>query len=76
MNPQLPRITARELIAVLRKRGFLLVRSSGSHHVFRDAQGNRAVVPIHSGKTMRMGTLSGILRDADISIEEFIRDLK
>jgi predicted RNA binding protein YcfA (HicA-like mRNA interferase family) len=76
VNPQLPRITVKELIAVLRKRGFLLIRSSGSHHVFRDTKGNRAVVPVHVGRFMRLKTLAGILRDADISIEEFIKDLK
>jgi len=76
LNPQLPRVTAKELIAILKKRGFLLIRSSGSHHVFKDAKGNRAVVPVHAGKTMRLGTLAGILRDADISVEEFIGDLK
>lgn len=69
-------MTAKELIAILKKRGFLLIRSSGSHHVFKDAKGNRAVVPVHAGKTMRLGTLAGILRDADISVEEFIGDLK
>jgi len=76
LNPQLPRITARELISVLRKRGFLMVRSSGSHHLFRDVNGNRAVVPVHAGKIIPLKTLTGILRDADIPIDEFINDLK
>ncbi|MCX6647529.1 MAG: type II toxin-antitoxin system HicA family toxin [bacterium] len=76
MNPQLPRVTARELITVLRKRGFLLIRSSGRHQVFRDPKGNRAVIPVHSGKIMRLKTLSAILKDAEISIEDFIRELK
>jgi predicted RNA binding protein YcfA (HicA-like mRNA interferase family) len=75
LTPQAPRITAKELIAVLRKRGFLLIRSSGSHHVFRDAKGNRAVVPVHKGRILRPKTLAGILKDADIAVEEFIRDL-
>jgi predicted RNA binding protein YcfA (HicA-like mRNA interferase family) len=76
LNPQLPRITSKELIAVLKKRGFLLIRSSGSHHVLRDAKGNRAVVPVHSGKIIRLKTLAGILRDADIPVEDFLRELK
>jgi predicted RNA binding protein YcfA (HicA-like mRNA interferase family) len=76
LSPKIPRITSRDLIAVLRKRRFLLVRSSGSHHVFRDTKGNHAVVPVHAGKIIKPKTLSGILRDADIPMEEFIEDLK
>jgi len=33
MNPRLPRITAKELKNVLKKLGFKLARSSGSHHI-------------------------------------------
>jgi predicted RNA binding protein YcfA (HicA-like mRNA interferase family) len=53
-----------------------MVRSSGSHHLFRDVNGNRAVVPVHAGKIIPLKTLTGILRDADIPIDEFINDLK
>ena len=35
--PRLPRITAREIIAVLEKKGFLLARQSGSHKIYKDA---------------------------------------
>jgi predicted RNA binding protein YcfA (HicA-like mRNA interferase family) len=72
----LPRVTAKELIRVLKKRRFVLVRSSGSHYVYRDPGGNRAVVPIHVGKIMGLKTLAGILDNAGISVEEFIDELK
>lgn len=37
--PKLPRVTAREIIAVLEKKGFLLARQSGSHKIYENAGG-------------------------------------
>ncbi len=48
---KLPRLTAREIIAVLEKAGFSLARQSGSHMIFKNASGKRATVPFHSAKT-------------------------
>jgi predicted RNA binding protein YcfA (HicA-like mRNA interferase family) len=52
MSERLPRLTAREIISVLERRGFLLSRSSGSHHIFKDATGKRVTVAVHAGKTL------------------------
>ena len=71
--PKLPRIGSRECIAALQNLGFALVRQKGSHMVFRKgSQG--CVVPNH--REIRVGTLSGILKQAGVNVEEFIEALK
>jgi predicted RNA binding protein YcfA (HicA-like mRNA interferase family) len=67
---KLPRLTAREIIAVLEKVGFSLARQSGSHMIFKNASGKRATVPFHSSKTLHPKVVKSILRDADLSIED------
>jgi predicted RNA binding protein YcfA (HicA-like mRNA interferase family) len=67
---KLPRLTAREIIAVLEKVGFSLARQSGSHMIFKNASGKRATVPFHSAKTLHPKVLKCILRDADLSTED------
>jgi predicted RNA binding protein YcfA (HicA-like mRNA interferase family) len=67
---RLPRLTARQIIAVLEKVGFSLARQSGSHMIFKNASGKRATVPFHSSKTLHPKVLKSILRDADLSIED------
>lgn len=70
MSEQLPRVTAREIIRVLERRGFALSRSSGSHHIFKNAAGKRITVPVHAGKTLHPKVLQNILRDAELTAEE------
>jgi predicted RNA binding protein YcfA (HicA-like mRNA interferase family) len=68
---RLPRITAVEVIKVLKRAGFFLVRQSGSHKIFKNKAGKRLTVPYHSGKTIHIKTLHCILMDADLSVEKF-----
>ena len=69
--PKLPRITADEVIRVLTRAGFFLVRQSGSHKIYKNEKGMRVTVPYHAGKTLHPKVLQSILRDADISVEAF-----
>jgi predicted RNA binding protein YcfA (HicA-like mRNA interferase family) len=67
--PKLPRIGSRECLAAL---GFVVARQRGSHIVLgRGVSG--CVVPNH--KEIRPGTLAGILKQAGVSVEEFIGNL-
>ncbi|MBU2766830.1 type II toxin-antitoxin system HicA family toxin [Acidithiobacillus ferrivorans] len=52
--------------------GFTKIRQSGSHVIMR--RGSKGcVVPTHS--EIKVGTLAGVLRQADISPDEFINAL-
>jgi len=68
--PKLPRITARDIIAVLERAGFTLARQSGSHKIYKNAAGKRATVPYHASKTLHPKVLKSILRDVNLSVED------
>ena len=74
MGEKLPRIKARDIIKILEKKGFVLVRQSGSHKIYRDNAGKRVTVPYHSNKILHPKVLKSIMRDAEISVEE-LREL-
>jgi predicted RNA binding protein YcfA (HicA-like mRNA interferase family) len=42
--PKLPRVSARQIIAVLEKTGFSLARQSGSHMIYKNSEGKRVTV--------------------------------
>jgi predicted RNA binding protein YcfA (HicA-like mRNA interferase family) len=72
MSPRLPRVGCRELVQALKRAGFEEQRQRGSHlHMRRQSDGRRVTVPVHKGRTVPAGTLRAILRDAEISVDEF-----
>lgn len=74
---KLPFIKDRQLIQVLKKLGFFEHPERGtSHLVFKHPDGRRTTVSRHPGKDIPRGTLRAILRDINVSIEEFNKLLK
>jgi predicted RNA binding protein YcfA (HicA-like mRNA interferase family) len=73
---QLPRITAREAERVVLRVGFLLVRQSGSHRIYKNASGQRITIPFHGHKILHPKVVRSIIADARIAIEEFTNLLK
>ncbi|MBI4826539.1 MAG: type II toxin-antitoxin system HicA family toxin [Nitrospirae bacterium] len=71
MTEKLPRITAAETIRALEKAGFSFSRQSGSHKIYKNNEGKRTTIPYHSGKIIHPKTLKSILREANLTIEEF-----
>ena len=70
--PKLPRVSGAEALKALQKLGFEKVRHSGSHVVVR--RGSKGcVIPMHA--ELKIGTLAGLLRQADVSHEEFVAAL-
>jgi predicted RNA binding protein YcfA (HicA-like mRNA interferase family) len=66
----LPRPSGKAMVRFLRKQGFQLVRTSGSHH-YLDRHGVKTSVPVHGNRPLKIGTLRGILRDVQLSPAEF-----
>ena len=67
----LPSISGKECIKVLEKIGFYQKRQEGSHIIMRrDKPFAQVVVPNHS--EIAKGTLRAIIRDLELSIEEFV----
>ena len=71
MSEKLPQIPANKVIKVLEKTGFVLVRQSGSHKIYKNREGKRVTVPYHSGKILHPKVLKSIPRDADLTVERF-----
>jgi len=71
MTEKLPRTSADKVVRVLEQVGFVLVRQSGSHRIYKNKEGRRVTVPYHSGKALHPKVLRSILRDADLSVERF-----
>jgi predicted RNA binding protein YcfA (HicA-like mRNA interferase family) len=71
--PKLPRVSGAAVLKALERLGFARIRQSGSHVIMR--RGTKGcVVPLHS--EVKVGTLAGVLRKADVSAEEFVAALK
>jgi len=72
MSEKLPRVDCQQLIRALKRAGFAEQRQRGSHlHLKRESDGRRVTVPMHKGRIVPIGTLRAILRDADISADQF-----
>ncbi len=68
---RLPRLTGKNVITTLGQFGFEVVRVKGSHHFLRHTDGRVTVVPVHAGETIGPGLLGKILRDCDLSRDQF-----
>ncbi|SJM95440.1 YcfA family protein [Crenothrix polyspora] len=67
----IPALTGKALLLILKKAGFELLRIKGSHHFLQHPDGRSTVVPVHSGETIGPGLLAKILRDCDWNREQF-----
>ncbi|MEH1849743.1 MAG: type II toxin-antitoxin system HicA family toxin [Nostoc sp.] len=74
--PRLPRISGNEAVRALERLGFIQTRQTGSHVVLKKltTEGDIVcVVPLH--RELKIGTLSGVIKQAKVTPEEFIENL-
>lgn len=73
MSPALPVVKPRECLRALQKAGFYIAHQTGSHaRLFHNNRTElKVTLPIHT-KDIPTGTLKSILRQANLSVEEFI----
>jgi predicted RNA binding protein YcfA (HicA-like mRNA interferase family) len=68
-----PHLSGAEVVKALELLGFVRQRQRGSHIVMRKgAQG--CVVPLH--REVKIGTLSGLVRQAGVDAEDFLAAVK
>jgi len=72
---RLPRLTGKEAVRALRRIGFDVVRTRGSHVFLKHPDGRVTTVPVHSRETLGPGLLRSILRDVELSVEDFMRNI-
>jgi predicted RNA binding protein YcfA (HicA-like mRNA interferase family) len=69
--PKLSPIRGKDLIRILQKQGFTSVRQKGSHVRLEHIDGRKTSVPVHTGESVGVGLLRKILRDVNISPDQF-----
>jgi predicted RNA binding protein YcfA (HicA-like mRNA interferase family) len=70
VSPALADVPLARVVRALTSAGFVHVRTTGSHAVYRNDAGRVVVVPQH--KTIKRGTLASILRQAGMSVTEVL----
>ena len=70
---KLPPLKAREVVKGLQKLRFEKVRQKGSHAIFHHSDCRRAGVPIHPAKSISPYLLSDIVKQLEISEDEFLQ---
>lgn len=68
---RLPRVAGSKVISALEKSGFFVVSTRGSHHMLKRVDGKSTVVPVHGREVIRPTLLTKILRDCEMTQEEF-----
>lgn len=68
---KVPALTGKTLIKALRKAGFQEIRIKGSHHFLRHEDGRCTVVPVHKGENIGRGLFFQILKDCELTKEDF-----
>lgn len=67
-----PVISGKELVKLLEKQGFDVVRIKGSHHRMKHPDGRVTTVPVHKKEDLPKGLLHKIIReDLKMEMEEF-----
>jgi len=71
---KLPSVSGKKIIKVFEKIGYQIIRKKGSHFRLRHSNKEPLSVPDH--KVIGKGLLRKLLRDAEVSIKEFVSLLK
>lgn len=70
----LPILTARAVIQKLLRAGFWHIYTKGSHYYFEHYSSKRITsVPVRGGKNIGRGLLSKIIKQAGLTIDEFVK---
>ncbi len=73
---RLPIVDVKTMAKVLRRLGFEPVRQKGSHVFYRHADGRTTTLPHHPGRDLSRPLIREILREIEISLEQFNDELQ
>jgi predicted RNA binding protein YcfA (HicA-like mRNA interferase family) len=66
---KLPRLSGKEIVTALKRAGYFVDRQRGSHIILMHKVRPRVSVPDH--KSVKLGTLRAIIRQAGFTVDEF-----
>ena len=58
-------LSGKELLKLLKKNGWQVIRVEGSHHIVKKEE-KMISVPVHGNKSIKKGLLNTILKDAGL----------
>jgi predicted RNA binding protein YcfA (HicA-like mRNA interferase family) len=59
-----------DVLLLLKRKGCVAVRQSGSHVILKHPDGRRTMVQVHKGRDLERGLLRQIMRDADLTVDD------
>ena len=69
---KLPVVEAKTVIKILQLKGYKTIGQNGSHVQFKNEKGTIITVSVHPGRPIGRGLLRKIIRDLEVSRDEFI----
>ena len=69
-------INSTKLEKLLLKLGFKNIRQKGSHAFYRHPDGRTTTIPHHSGRDLARPLIKEILREIELSVDEYNENLK
>jgi predicted RNA binding protein YcfA (HicA-like mRNA interferase family) len=75
MGRRFPVVNYCQVVKVAKKLGFYFCRQAkGSHEIWRrDSDSRQTTIPNHGSESIKRKTLKSILKDCEITIEEFLK---
>lgn len=70
---RLPALKPEDVVRKLQNAGFEIDHITGSHYIMRHPDGRRTVVPYHAGRDIKRGVLRAIIRQAGLTMGEFLK---
>ena len=64
-------ISGKKLCKIIEKLGFEKIYGKGSHIRFKHSDGRRTVVPVHGNEELGIGLINEILKQIELSREEY-----
>jgi predicted RNA binding protein YcfA (HicA-like mRNA interferase family) len=68
-----PVLASVEVVALLRRIGFVEVRQKGSHKQFRHPDGRSTTVPFHKGRDISPILLRQVAKDIGMTVDEMLK---
>jgi predicted RNA binding protein YcfA (HicA-like mRNA interferase family) len=70
-----PRLTADQVVSILRRHGFVLAGSTGSHQKWRNVSTAKQViiVPYHRGRILPLGTMRAIIEGSGTDLTDWTK---
>lgn len=69
---KLPVLKPHEVVSILKRLGFVMIRQRGSHKQYRHSDGRGTTVPFHKGRDISPILLKKIAEDINLPINDFL----